>query len=74
MDIRNGLSHIKVKDNLYISDRLLDEFFDDIRECVDAVKIHQPTLKTDDIKDILKQVQVELGRKNNWKVLFIYSA
>ena len=56
MDIRNGLSHAKIKDCLYISDKLLDEFFDDIKEYVDAVKTHQPTLKADDIKDTLKQV------------------
>ena len=47
---------MKVKDNLYISDRLLDEFFDDIKECVDAVKQHQQTLKSDEIKDTLEQV------------------
>ena len=59
VDIRNGLSHARVKDNLYISDRLLEEFFNDIEECVDAIKIHQQNLKADEIKDILKQVRVD---------------
>ena len=63
MDIRNGLSHVKVKDNLYISDKLLDEFFDDIKECVDAVKQHQQTLKSDEIKDTLEQVYQSFIRR-----------
>ena len=60
VDIRNGLSHAKVKDNLYISDRLLDDFFEDIKECVDAIRMHQPNLKADEIKDVLKQVELRL--------------
>ena len=56
LDIRNGLSHMKIKDNMNISDKQLDVYFNDIEECVDAVKAHQQTLKADDIKDCLKQV------------------
>ena len=70
MDIRNGLSHVKVKDNLYISDRLLDQFFDDIKECVDAVKQHQQTLKADEIKDTLEQVWLKLKFYKNIYIIF----
>ena len=56
LDIRNGLSHLKVKNNMFISDKQLDEFFGDIEDCVDAIKGHQQTLKADEIKETLKQV------------------
>ena len=47
---------MKIKDNMHISDKKLDEYFNDIEECVDAVKGHQQTLKADEIKDCIKQV------------------
>ena len=47
---------MKVKNKMYISDKQLDIYLNEIEECVDAVKGHQQTLKADDIKDCLKQV------------------
>ena len=56
LNIRNGLSHLKVKNNMFVSDQQLDEFFGDIEDCVDAIKGKQPTMKADEIKDTLRQV------------------
>ena len=47
---------MKIKDNMHISDKQLDVYFNDIEECVDAVKGHQQALKADEIKDRVKQV------------------
>ena len=41
---------------MFISDKELDVYFNDIEECVDAVKDHQQALNADKIKDYLKQV------------------
>ena len=64
VDIRNGLSHLQVKDNMYLSDKQVDDCFTDIEDCVDAIKGHQPTLKGDEIKKTLKQVSGEIIKKD----------
>ena len=51
---------MKIKDNLFISDKQLDLYFNDIEECVNEVKGHQRTLKVDEIKDRLKKVRMPL--------------
>ena len=43
---------------MHISDKQLDVYFNDIKECVDAVKGHQQALKADEIKDRVKQVTI----------------
>ena len=49
---------MKIKDNMHISDKQLDAYFNTIKECVDAVKGHQQSLKADEIKDRVKQVTI----------------
>ena len=48
---------------MYISDKQLDVYFNDIEECVDAIKGHQQVLKSDEIKDCIKQVKMFIGRQ-----------
>ena len=52
------MSHMKIKDSMVISDEQLDVYFNDIDECVDAIKVHQQSLKADEIKDHIKQVKM----------------
>ena len=42
---------------MHIVDKQLDEYFNTINECVDAVKGHQQSLKADEIKDCIKEVK-----------------
>ena len=49
---------------MYLSDKQLDAYFNDLEDCVDAIKGHQPTLKADEIKNTLKKVSKEILLKN----------
>ncbi|XP_072042725.1 uncharacterized protein [Amphiura filiformis] len=49
LDIRNSLSHKRVEDNMAISDKQLDQYFDTIDDLVTSLETHQPSLKGDDI-------------------------
>ena len=45
---------------MHISDKQLDVYFNDIEECVDAIKGHQQALKADEIKHCVNQVHMPL--------------
>ncbi|XP_072042177.1 uncharacterized protein [Amphiura filiformis] len=57
LDIRNSLSHKRVEDNMAISDKQLDQYFDTIDDLVTSLKTHQPSLKAGDIRSHLTQIR-----------------
>ncbi|XP_072044865.1 uncharacterized protein [Amphiura filiformis] len=57
LDIRNSLSHMKVKDNMRMSDKQLDTCFDAIKTLVSSLQVHQPTLKADKIQSCLSKIR-----------------
>ncbi|XP_072045771.1 uncharacterized protein [Amphiura filiformis] len=62
LDIRNSLSHMRVNDNMCISDKQLGLCFDAIEDLVSSLKTLQPTLQihcniADDIKSCLNKIR-----------------
>ncbi|XP_072041514.1 uncharacterized protein [Amphiura filiformis] len=57
LDIRNSLSHMKVEDNMAISDKQLDQYFDTIDDLVTSLETHQPDLQADNIRSHLTQIR-----------------
>ncbi|XP_072042076.1 uncharacterized protein [Amphiura filiformis] len=67
--IRNSLSHMKVEDNMAISDKQLDQYFDTIDDLVTSLEPHQPRLKAKDIRMRLTQIRqspVTREMKDKW--------
>ncbi|XP_072042720.1 uncharacterized protein [Amphiura filiformis] len=57
LDIRNSLSHKRVEDNMAISDKQLDQYFDTIEDAVTSLETHQPSLKANAIRSHLAQIR-----------------
>ncbi|XP_072041513.1 uncharacterized protein [Amphiura filiformis] len=63
LDIRNSLSHKRVEDNMSISDKQLDLYFDTIDDLVTSLETHQPDLRADDIRSQLTQIRLSAVTK-----------